>query len=228
MRNSHPYKKLLYEHEALRAQLEIREQYLQSITRQVYENIGQILTLVRIQLRLLTPENPTKQKEQLEESGGLVSHAIRDLRNMCRSFYPDANLFTTEGFIEAVQHELNSISPEARINLNGDPKPIEKDTSLILFRILQQIFNAINECKPESIIVEMNFNEDLLEIIIDSKKQAPDNIIQKSKEEAAWTNALDIIKRAKLISGKLHMSKRQKNGYHIKFVIPIHQGTVEV
>ncbi len=224
MTNSPPYKKLLYEHEALRARLEIREQYLQSITRQVYENIGQILSLVHMQLTMLTPENQSKQKEQLEESGGLVGHAIRDLRNMCRSFYPDANLFTADGFIEAVQHELRSISQDARINLNGEPKPIKKESCLILFRMLQQIFDAIKASEPESIMVKMDFNEDLLEIIIKSKGQATDlDIPQKSKEEAVWTNTLDIDKRAKLISGKLQIKKRQKSGHHIKLIIPLKQ-----
>src|SRR6478735_12794386 len=89
---------LLFKHEVLKARLAIRDFFLKNTVREVYENIGQVLSLVRVQLALLDT-NKTEIYESVESPGHLVGKSIKDLRVMCKSFYPDADIISDDGFI---------------------------------------------------------------------------------------------------------------------------------
>src|SRR5437868_1494947 len=97
-----PHEQLLFRHEALRARLDIRDFFLKNTVREVYENIGQVLSLVRMQLALLAADTKAVVKS-VESPGNLVGQSIRDLRVMCKSFYPDAEILSDQGFVEALR-----------------------------------------------------------------------------------------------------------------------------
>src|SRR4051794_40370900 len=98
-------KKLLYEHEVLWACYEIRDYYLKKNVKDIYENIGQVLSLVRVQLDLLTNENEIS-KVDITQSDNLVGKAIQDLRIMSTRFYPETELLAKLGLIQSLEYEL--------------------------------------------------------------------------------------------------------------------------
>ena len=77
----------------------------EAIARNIYENVGQVLSLVRVQLSMLSFENEP-EKLSTEGSGELIGEAIRDLRRMCRNFYPETELLEKEGLLQTLRSQL--------------------------------------------------------------------------------------------------------------------------
>src|SRR5687768_13806001 len=113
MHDHEPYRKLLCQYEILRSRLEIKEHYLKTVVNEVYDNIGQVLSLIRIQLSLVRSDFETGKKENIDQSGELVGKTIRDLRSMCQFLYPETDIIDSSGFNHAVEHEIKTRFPEA-------------------------------------------------------------------------------------------------------------------
>src|SRR5258706_15627070 len=92
------------EKEILNAQIEIQEQTLKTISQEIHDNIGQILSLAKLNLNTF-PLNPDEKFQlKINDTKHLVSKAIRDLRNLSRSLHGDK--IAELGLYEAVTNEL--------------------------------------------------------------------------------------------------------------------------
>jgi signal transduction histidine kinase len=87
-RNLHILEKLNlqanYKHELLKAQLEIQEQTLANVGREIHDNIGQVLSFVKLSLN---PANASLEQlqQKMHDSRELVAKAINDLRELSKS-----------------------------------------------------------------------------------------------------------------------------------------------
>ncbi|MEI6950401.1 hypothetical protein V9K67_24680 [Paraflavisolibacter sp. H34] len=148
MVNADQYKKLLYEHEVLWARLEIRDHYLNKVVQEVYENIGQVLSLVKVQLALLSQTGGAGVTAT--EPCVLVSQVIKDFRAMCRNFYPEKELISRQGLLQALENELNLADPGPGqapnvFGVTGNGRPLPAGTELIVFRMLQEILFRVRK-----------------------------------------------------------------------------------
>lgn len=80
MRLQNKIKKLAYENEVLQARRELQIHFHQQITKAIYENIGQMLSLVRVELSYGHIQKGILDKVKLLHWSDLVAQAIRDLR----------------------------------------------------------------------------------------------------------------------------------------------------
>ena len=81
-------KKLFFKQELLRSQIEIQEQTFNSISQEIHDNVGQILSLVKVQLNIID-ESETTDKALLgdsdHEQSGLVGK--QDTDRTCRGMF---------------------------------------------------------------------------------------------------------------------------------------------
>ncbi|RYZ20193.1 MAG: hypothetical protein EOP49_47815, partial [Sphingobacteriales bacterium] len=84
----------------MQAQLEIQEQTMSRISTEIHDNIGQILSLVSLNLHTLN----TKESDKLSNMSALVGKAIQDLRSLSKSLSSDQ--IREIGFIETVKKDL--------------------------------------------------------------------------------------------------------------------------
>ena len=221
MPDQRSYRKLLYQYEILRARLEIREHYLGTVVKEVYDNIGQVLSLIRVQLTLLRSDFETAKKENLDSPGELVGKTIRDLRTMCQLFHPETDMISSSGFNRAVEQEIKTWSPEAVCYIEKEsvvPVTINEEKAMVLFGILLEIFDLVKKqgkAKLSSIVIKYTGNK--INIAIDHNGE----MIKRNKTSEPGTFDLSIFERAELLGGKLQI----KNGGHdcrrIKLAIPI-------
>jgi signal transduction histidine kinase len=126
----------------LHSKLAIQEETFNYIGKEIHDNIGQVLSLVRININTLTA-NPDEQKIFLMDE--LMGKAITDLRNLSHSL--DTDLIRNTGWIKASDRLLLALqktgtckvefSAEENLPTLGNEKPI------ILFRMIQEIINNI-------------------------------------------------------------------------------------
>jgi two-component system NarL family sensor kinase len=80
--------KYQFQQTLLQTQLEIQEQTLKNISQEIHDNIGQALTLAKINLSTILSAGDPQLQQKITDSKELVSKAINDLRDLSRSLDP--------------------------------------------------------------------------------------------------------------------------------------------
>jgi signal transduction histidine kinase len=205
-----------FEMEKLQAQLEIQEQTLKTISGEIHDNIGQILSLVGLQLSTL----PTSNEEKLEHTSSLLNKAIADLRDLSKSL--DTDRITSIGIIEALDYELQLLEKTGKYTTNfeidGDFIELPPDKTIIIYRIIQEVLNnIIKHAKATVITVNISSNE--LESFITIK----DNGVGFMQDDNTIINGLglkNIAKRASLVGGIAKIESKLQQGTVITFSLP--------
>ncbi len=126
-----------FETELVASQIAIRENTLRNISWELHDNIGQLLTLAKIQAQTVK-ENP----ERIDEVVETIGTGLNELRALSKLINPE--ILKNLSITEAVQMEVDRFNRLGVINGNlktiGDPQTINPEYEIILFRILQEFF----------------------------------------------------------------------------------------
>jgi two-component system, NarL family, sensor kinase len=197
----------------LQTQLEIQEQTLKTISQEIHDNIGQALTLAKLNLNTMPPTG-TDVQEKIITTKELVSKAIVDLRDLSRSLNTD--YVADMGLQRAIEYELSLISKssaiETRMHTEGDPIRMDKQKELILFRMVQELLNnALKHAGAQSIEAIMKFSNTglVLTITDDGKGFEPDATAPTTDSGLGLRNMHN---RAKLIGADFSISSSPGNG----------------
>ncbi|MEO6682913.1 MAG: ATP-binding protein [Ginsengibacter sp.] len=130
-----------FEQTLLNTRLEIQEQTLNHISTEIHDNIGQVLSLARLQLNTLST-NPGEK--DIDYTDNLLEKAITDLRSLSHSL--NTNSIKEKGFTPSVLKLLEQFEKTGKFKtffydeINFD---ISDDQGIILFRIIQEVLNNI-------------------------------------------------------------------------------------
>ena len=149
-------RKSIFKQQLLQTQLEIQEQTLKNISEEIHDNVGQVLSLAK--LNLFTFENSNEPK--LQDTKNLVSKAINDLRNLSRSMHGD--VIAELGLQQSIANELSIIQNTrqfiTKLNFSGIAYKLDQQKEMVLFRIVQEALNnCIKYSKAQHITVQMNY-----------------------------------------------------------------------
>jgi len=212
------YKKLLYEHEVLWARYEIRDHHLKKIGEKIYDDIGQVLSLVRIQLCQAGFEHETANGTD-SEPGDLVGKAIRGLRDMHRSFYPETELLAKRGLIKTLEYELqllNDVVNRATLTVAGTPHELVSGTQLIVFRMLQELLLSIPEAPLQ---LHVQYQEAAVQFSLTTSSDAPawyDSATPGPEHSAR----LPLLARAELVGGTISATPAKRGRTRIVLTVP--------
>lgn len=198
-----------FEREIAETQIEIREETLRNISWELHDNIGQLLTLAKIQLQNASPDN-------INEVSETITKGLTEVRALSKLINPEA--IKNINLIEAIQLEIERFNRLNFINsslkISGQEFSIDKKASIIIFRILQEFFsNTIKHSKATDLNVALDFNNNSLVIL------AKDNGIGFSSELVSKGIGLENIKnRAKLIGAEAVFTSEKTKGTSLKII----------
>lgn len=197
----------LFELEVLRARLEIRDFFLKNLFREVYENIAQLLSLVRV--LLARPDN------RVEEASELVGRSIRDLRDMCRSFYPDTDILKENGFSHGAREVVEIIFPGSKhlVNITNPDEDIKPGFKLIVFNMVLELLNGIRECNGELNDITVSFTRHTIHLVISYKK-------------ANFDLNETFHRRAGLLNGKFQLAENGDGNTHLKLLCDLNSNSL--
>lgn len=189
-----------FQEELLRSQLEIQEQTLKNISQEIHDNIGQTLSLAKLNLNTIDLQNENAQGKILS-SKEMVGKAIHDLRNLSRSLNTDSIL--SSGLVKAIETELSIIEHAAvfktEFRTNGAVIRIDPKKELILFRIVQEaINNIIKHSGANRILVDIDFTAHDLKIEVTDDGSGFDSAIGSNEGQGLR----NMKSRAELIGGR--------------------------
>ncbi len=195
-----------FEKEIVESQIEIREQTLRNISWELHDNIGQLLTLAKIQLQRI-PEHP----EAINDVNDNLGNILTEVRALSRIISPD--FLSNVRLVEALQLEIDRFNRlnfiESELEVQGNPQTLDAKVEIVIFRIMQEFFsNIIKHSKASKLSVNLNFTDTNLIIT------ASDNGIGYNTRQKA-NNGLGIInmkKRGNLINAEINITSEIDKG----------------
>lgn len=201
-----------YEKTLLNIENEIQQETLTQVGRELHDNIGQLLSLAKLNLNSSKPEKQAEGKDY-------INQIIKEVRALSKTLNLDwLESITMDEFIS---QQLSKIQTTGfcQTSLDSDQSldGLEKDQKLILIRVIQECLNnAIKHAEPEEISVRIYKNGDnrILQIS-DNGKGFDTN--QKSQGSGMY----NLAKRMETIGGKFNLTSTVGKGTQIKLVLPL-------
>ncbi len=196
-----------FEQTLLQSKLEIQEQTFRDISQELHDNIGQMLSLVSINLNTLNAPQETDKIAKMDE---LLGKALTDLRNLSHSL--DADYIRNNGWTGLVIKLLNNLEATGKFNtsveLDEELPSLGTEKPIILFRMVQEVINNImKHANAKTIYLKgKKENNKLVITIKDDGKGFAGNMIS----EGAGLNNLH--NRAKMINAELAINSQPAQG----------------
>ncbi len=209
--------KATHQNELLHSQLEIQEQTFQNISREIHDNIGQKLTLAKLQLNTLRLTDDSLISN-INSSVEMISQAISDLSDISRSL--SSEIILNNGLIKALEFETSQLQKsgiyQISFEVTGNPIFMESNTELLIFRIVQEaLSNVIKHARASKICINLHYNSAYLSLTIE------DNGIGFMNDTNKMGTGLQNMKRRALqLFGKLSVESQFGNGTKIIIEIP--------
>lgn len=185
----------------------MQEQVFTQISREIHDNIGQILSLVRLNINTLgLPE------ERIAPTDELIGRAITDLRQLSHSL--NTNYIREIGFTGAVRQLLDNLSRTRQFQTAIDgiavDTHINEEKAIILFRIVQEVVNNIvrhaNATDIKVLIVEIDNG---FKVSISDNGIGFDTDLLK---EQAGLGIRNMMERAKMIDAEIEIESTPGRG----------------
>src|ERR1700685_1087996 len=105
--------KITFQQTILSAQLEIQEQTFNHISQEIHDNVGQILSLAKVQINIMK-ESEDLNKDMLDEVKQNISKALTDLRDIAKSL--SSERIRSMSIVDAVKIETERINKSGIIH----------------------------------------------------------------------------------------------------------------
>ena len=209
-----------YDQALMQSQLEIQEQTFKVIAQEIHDNIGQMLSLAKLNLNTLNLEQPQKALVKVSDAKELVGKAIQDLRDLSRTLNTDH--IAALGLMRAIDNELQLLQKSGVVQTNMEVKgkvvKADPQKELILFRIVQEaIHNVIKHAQATMVEVSAVYEGSYLQLsIADDGKGF--NAGDGRSDGSGLTNMRS---RSKVIGAQLQVDSHTGKGTNITIQLPI-------
>jgi signal transduction histidine kinase len=152
-----------FEKEVLRSQLEIQENTFKTISQELHDNIGQMLSVVKLSLSALPLEKGHPAHELVGHSQVVLNKAIVDLSGLTKRLYTDR--ITDIGLTDSIRYELATIKNagllQVQFSVKGPEIQLQEQKAIFMFRIFQEMLNnVLKHSKATHINVELTNDPD--------------------------------------------------------------------
>lgn len=196
--------------ELSRQLISMQENAFRSISRDLHDDFGQILTAIGAMLRKPNPA-------ALQEVRGIVQETLEKVRSLSHALHPvvleEAGLESAmEAYLPSFERQ-NGI--EVRYEKTGTSRDLEPDAATHLYRIMQEALNnTARHSGSRSAIVRLRFLKDTVVL------EVQDAGAGFGKEDRRGLGLVSMRERAELMSGSIEFLEAQGGGALVRVTIP--------
>jgi signal transduction histidine kinase len=200
-----------------------REEERAQVAREIHDELGQSLTVFRMDLSWLMKRLDRGQNELLDKIHAMLKHVdamVQNVRKIAVELRPA--LLDDFGIAAAIelQTETFQVRTGIRYQLTVNPEAIvlDKNCSIVIFRIFQEaLTNIVRHANATEVQIRFQEEEDqvVLEIRDNGTGIAPDRIADPSA-----FGLLSMKERAHSVGGKLEINRNPEQGTCVTLVIP--------
>ncbi|GAA4460539.1 hypothetical protein GCM10023093_03370 [Nemorincola caseinilytica] len=208
-----------YHNQLLLSRMEVQEQSFRYFSEEIHDNIGQLLSIVKMQLHnIRRSSNETEIVARAKDCTELLGKAISDLRNISHTL--NSVFVTNVGLPEAVEKDLEYIRSakdvKCTLHNTGEDYSIGEERELLVFRIIQEaIANAVKHASPSAIDVYLDHKPHMLVVrVVDNGMGFEAGSITKS-----GIGLSNMQMRAALLKGRLDVASAKGGGTTISLQI---------
>ncbi len=205
-----------FEQALLQSQIEVQESTLSTLSKDLHDNIGQLLSTVKVLLGI-TERNLTSPPDTLLTANATVGQAINELRSLSKSL--DKEWLEQFNLIENLSNEVNRLNSvdSVKLKLHNEKKVmLQADKQIILFRIVQEaIQNALKHASAKNILISV---EILNDILVTSVKDDGKGFEKYLKPDGV--GIINMKHRAKLLGGSIEWCNSNP-GCEVVITLPV-------
>ncbi len=216
--------KAAFSEQLLKSQVEIQEQTLQHVSRELHDNIGQAASLIKINLTTLQIENTEVALAKIDNSKQLLRQLIIDIKLLSTSLNGDK--ISKVGLFKALQNETDKINKTGVFTANfiqHDHVPqVVEEKAIIIYRMVQEILNnALKHSQAEKISINAYYRKNTF-ILTVNDNGIGFNVEEKLADMNDTGNGLiNLQKRAAVINGTVLFKSHSGIGTETTITIPL-------
>ncbi|WAC14016.1 sensor histidine kinase [Dyadobacter pollutisoli] len=196
-----------FEHEILKAQNEVKNNTLQQIGQELHDNIGQLLSIVRINLNVVEEMSlDIETLDYIKQTSELVALSIQEVRSLSKSL--DGDFVQQFGLIESITHDLQRIRKTNKflteITVEGEPFSLGYEKEIVLFRVTQEILNnMMKHSAASNVTLSVRYSDrQFLLSIKDNGKGFDYAAVMKRDMSDSGSGLRNILRRCNLIGAE--------------------------
>ena len=132
-----------FAHELLKTKIEIQEQTLSNISRELHDNLGQMASLIKIQLNLITVEPASDNERKVQEIKEILAELIQDIRTISTGL-KSQNL-ERFGLFEMIKRDIIRFEKvsglKIQLHIAEQSFDLNREKEIFLYRMSQEVFN---------------------------------------------------------------------------------------
>lgn len=221
--------KTQYEKEILQSQIEVQNSTLKYIGQELHDNIGQLLSVTKINLGVMEESLAEKNFEEFafnfHQANDLVTEVINEVRGLSKSL--DDNFVHEFGLTESISHELQRIKKTKKFTtdlvIQGERFTLGYEREIILFRIIQEMLNnSLKHSEAKKIEIGIQYTADSFILIVADNGKGFDyeNVIGQDMEQSG-AGLRNIRRRATLINFDCDLISQKGQG--TKYTLTSHR-----
>lgn len=210
--------------------LRAQEEERQRIARELHDEMGQMLTALKLELQEIQGEH-VSPRQRLAESIGMVDQIMEQMRTLLADLRPAP--LDTLGLPAALLWYLNRQSQRTGLKIlfhaTSLPIRLPSEVEVSGFRIVQEaLTNVIRHARAQQVTIELRQEKTALSLSI-----ADDGVgfdVDAARQRAAAGRSLGLIgmqERAELAGGQVSISSTPRHGTRITVLFPLYDCTSE-
>lgn len=208
----------------LQSKIEIQEQTLDHISKELHANFSHLVSLININLSEILPQSSDQTKDNILETKALAKHLLSELKALSASLNTDHIMKI--GFTSALENEINRFSKAKKYKTTftklGEEYRLPPEREIILLRLCQEALNNILKyAKANSIVILLDYSDENFKIEISDDGIGFDiDEVNRQAVEKQSTGMLNMQKRAKLINAEISITSLLGMGTKINITVP--------
>jgi two-component system NarL family sensor kinase len=214
----------------LQTEIEIREQTLTHMSRELHDNLGHIASLIKINLNLVSKNIAETDRSKIDESIDLLKQLIGDIKSLSVSL--NSERLANIGLLEAITNDVLRINKtghmKMQLEVNCEMPQLGQETEIFLYRISQEILNnSIKHSRATVCIITLYCTEQKLILKFSDNGTGFDvekTLAQNNANKGSGLSNLS--KRSKIIGAELNMTSSINSGTSILITLPLQKEKV--
>ena len=201
-------------------QVQVKEETLETISREIHDNIGQRLSLAKLHLTTSFPFSNPLQNDKISAASQLLSGTIFELRDLSKTL--SSEFISHHGLCKVIEIEAKQLikltNYEIEYKVLGEQVFLMPYKELVAFRVFQEALNNIikhSECRKIEIVI--NYQCEFVELIINDDGKGFNNALSIIEHGSGIQN---MEKRASLIEGTIRIKNALPSGTSLILKIP--------
>lgn len=213
----------------------LRENDRAEISREIHDELGQLLTGIQMQLRLIEDRlsdrddrtlNPLIDK--LVETSELVDTTINSVQRISAGLRPSSldNLGLATAVIGEAEQFSERTSIRCEVEVGEIPEYLPAEVATTAFRIFQEsLTNVARHAEARNINTKLSVSGNVLKLIVQDDGVGIDPAIA---EDPKSLGLIGMLERAANVNGLVVFSSHQKKGTSVTLTIPLPPGNLPV